>query len=230
MIRNIRYYGFTTLTKITNPMQNPTETLNQPDVCMNCQTELYGRFCADCGQPRQTRIRSFGSLIMDFIESTFNYDSRLFRTIPLLLLKPGKLTNEYLQGHRMRYVPPLRMYLVISLIFFLIMSWGESSSPTNINIQTDNKTQSTEKPLPKENLPESKQDSVEPDNANISFSSTKETETAKKQSSKEGLAELKQQIAESENFNISFLNEEENSQLRNIILEKVEKNSLAIRT
>ncbi|MEZ5998640.1 MAG: DUF3667 domain-containing protein [Hyphomonas sp.] len=64
-------------------------------------------------------IRPFFSLIASSIADTFALDSRLWRSIPLLLFRPGRLTRNYLDGKRARYVPPFRLFLLSSVLFFL---------------------------------------------------------------------------------------------------------------
>ncbi len=90
--------------------------------CANCGTPLRGRFCSACGQEDRDPARvSVGELVSDWLGDVFTFDSRLFRTLGPLVRKPGFLTREYLAGRRMRYVPPLRLFIFISLIMFLVM-------------------------------------------------------------------------------------------------------------
>src|SRR5690606_2025869 len=79
---------------------------------------VAGRFCAHCGQEDRTFVLSLGELVYDFVGDTFNYDSRFFRTLWPLLFRPGVLTAEYLRGRRQLFLPPVRMYIFISLVFF----------------------------------------------------------------------------------------------------------------
>lgn len=88
--------------------------------CPNCDAPLTGRFCNVCGQLNTSFHRPVIFLIGDIIADTFDLDGRLFRTIPTLMLTPGRLTRSYLDGRRARYMPPFRLFLVSSLIFFLL--------------------------------------------------------------------------------------------------------------
>jgi len=88
--------------------------------CLNCGTELRGPFCYYCGQPDKNLMRFFPALLRELLEDTFDFDSRFLRTLKPLLLKPGKLTRDYLDGRRFRYVPPLRLYVFSSIAFFFI--------------------------------------------------------------------------------------------------------------
>ena len=89
-------------------------------VCQNCQTPMHGPFCYQCGQHERSSLRHAGLLLRDILHDVFNLDSRAIRTLKPLLLKPGYLTLEYFAGRRQRYVPPLRLYVIASLVFFLI--------------------------------------------------------------------------------------------------------------
>lgn len=88
--------------------------------CLNCGATVHGQYCGQCGQRAMTRLISLWELIRDAFGDLFELDSRLWRTMIPLLVRPGLLTRDYLQGRRARYMPPFRMYLVLSLLFFLI--------------------------------------------------------------------------------------------------------------
>lgn len=90
--------------------------------CRNCGYELSGPFCPKCGQPVKTFMRAVWGLVYEMLDEFFSFDSRAFNTFPPLLLRPGFLTNEYIAGRRARYVSPLRLYLLISIVFFLAFS------------------------------------------------------------------------------------------------------------
>ncbi|MCO4811052.1 MAG: DUF3667 domain-containing protein [Gammaproteobacteria bacterium] len=88
--------------------------------CLNCGTELSGQYCGTCGQRARGRLISLWELLQDAFGDLFEVDSRLWRTLIPLLIRPGKLTLDYLEGRRARYMPPFRMYLVLSVIFFVV--------------------------------------------------------------------------------------------------------------
>jgi len=88
--------------------------------CLNCGTELLGPFCYYCGQPDKNLMRFFPALVRDVLEDVVDFDSRLMRTLKPLLLHPGRLTRDYLMGRRFRYVPPMRLYIFSSMIFFIL--------------------------------------------------------------------------------------------------------------
>ncbi len=88
--------------------------------CLNCGTPLAGQYCGQCGQRARSRLISLWELVTDAFGDLFELDSRLWRTLIPLVARPGRLTDEYLKGRRARFMPPFRMYLVLSLVFFLV--------------------------------------------------------------------------------------------------------------
>jgi hypothetical protein len=105
--------------------------------CLNCGAELTGRYCANCSQAADVHVPSTGELLHDALEGITHSDSRLWRTLYLLWFKPGKLTQEFIAGRRAAYLPPFRLYLVLSILFFLVASM----SPTHVKfVRLDTKT------------------------------------------------------------------------------------------
>jgi hypothetical protein len=100
--------------------------------CMNCGTKLQGPFCHYCGQPDKNLVRFFPVLVRDLMEDFLDLDSRFVRTLKPLLFLPGKLTRDYLDGKRFRYVPPLRLYLFSSIAFFFVAAFA---AETNFDIK-----------------------------------------------------------------------------------------------
>jgi hypothetical protein len=94
----------------------PPQTL----VCSNCGASLSGEYCVACGQRHEPHIHSMAHFASEAFESITHADSRLWRTLGYLLAKPGLLTREFFDGRRATYLPPFRLYLVISVTFFLL--------------------------------------------------------------------------------------------------------------
>src|SRR5205085_5160756 len=104
--------------------------------CENCGAPMSGPFCAKCGQHAVDYRRSFGRVFADVLDSFLNWDSKFFATIGLLLARPWKLTIDFVAGKRVRYVHPLRLYLLVSIVFFFVVNhFAKSihSSPTKIS-------------------------------------------------------------------------------------------------
>lgn len=100
---------------------NATELMSfENPNCLNCGTRLRGQYCGVCGQRARNRLISLWELISEAFGDLFEIDSRLWRTLIPLLSRPGRLTRDYLEGRRARYMPPFRTYLVLSLIFFVV--------------------------------------------------------------------------------------------------------------
>jgi len=93
--------------------------VESPD-CLNCGTRLRGQYCGNCGQRARNRLISLWELLSEAFGDLLEFDSRLWRTLIPLLVRPGLLTLDYLQGRRARYMPPFRTYLVLSVIFFVV--------------------------------------------------------------------------------------------------------------
>jgi len=105
--------------------------------CPNCHSPLKGQFCGTCGQNQKGFDRFFFSLVSEAFEDIFATDSRAWKTIVALLLRPGFLTKEYFAGRRARYVQPLRLYFITSLLFFLVMSIESTFTDTQLIIDQD---------------------------------------------------------------------------------------------
>ncbi|MCP4271593.1 MAG: DUF3667 domain-containing protein [Gammaproteobacteria bacterium] len=100
--------------------------------CLNCVAPLKGPYCHNCGQPDRHFIRFFPKVLWDMVNEAFDFDSKVFRTILPLLFSPARLTMEYIAGRRARYVNPLRLYIITSVLFFITVNILEES----INIIT----------------------------------------------------------------------------------------------
>jgi hypothetical protein len=88
--------------------------------CPNCSELLWGQYCANCGQRARMRMITFWELVRDAGDLLASIDSRLWRTLGLLMFRPGRLTLDYLQGKRARFVPPVRLFIATSIVFFFI--------------------------------------------------------------------------------------------------------------
>ena len=104
--------------------------------CENCHQPLNGLFCANCGQEADSKLKYFWVVIMHLLDDIFSFDSRASRTFWPLVVRPAFITNEYFAGRRVHYVPPIRLYLFISIVFFLTLKFfvgGDNNKIININ-------------------------------------------------------------------------------------------------
>jgi hypothetical protein len=90
--------------------------------CPNCGAAVDDRFCPGCGQRNAERLVSARRLLAEFVDEQLGVNGALPRTLRLLVFRPGALTRDYLAGRIARYVPPIRLYLGASLVFFLALS------------------------------------------------------------------------------------------------------------
>lgn len=92
-------------------------------ICKNCETKLEAefKFCPRCGQEHKDKVVHFKQFILDFLGDYFTFDSLIIRSVRPLLFNPGFLTLEFISGRRVRYIPPIRMFIFISIIFFLLL-------------------------------------------------------------------------------------------------------------
>jgi len=88
-------------------------------ICPNCDSPASDNFCAHCGQENHLHRETFWGLVMHFIGHYFHYDSKFWQTLKALWFSPGKLTIAYRENQRMRYIPPVSLYIFISAIYFL---------------------------------------------------------------------------------------------------------------
>ncbi|NIP17476.1 MAG: DUF3667 domain-containing protein [Xanthomonadales bacterium] len=120
------------------------ERLAGSPACLNCGTGLRGPFCYYCGQPDRNFLRFFPALLREFMEDFLELDSRFVRTMKPLLFKPGRLTRDYLEGRRFRYTPPMRLYLISSIAFFVIAAMLSTNA---IRVGSNEKGAGSEAPV-----------------------------------------------------------------------------------
>ena len=100
--------------------------------CSDCGAPVEGKFCSSCGQPTHVH-RTLLHLGEELLHGVMHFDARVWRTLPLLAFNPGRLTREWVQGRRTRYVSPLALFLFTIFLLFFILSFaggGTSSGST----------------------------------------------------------------------------------------------------
>lgn len=103
--------------------------------CLNCGTELGGgRYCSNCGQSARPH-RTLGGLVGEFLASLWNFDTKAWRTLPMLLFRPGTLTRAYVYGKRARYISPLAAFLLS--IFLMFFAFSTVEIPQNTRDSSD---------------------------------------------------------------------------------------------
>lgn len=96
--------------------------LRHDKTCDNCGYTVDIAYCSNCGQKNTETRQPFHHLFTHFAEDLTHYDSAFWKTVKFLLFRPAKLTKEYLEGHRQRYVPPVKLYIFISFVTFFLMA------------------------------------------------------------------------------------------------------------
>lgn len=130
--------------------------LREEKNCLNCGTEVTDRFCPHCGQENIINRPSFSYLFKEFFNSLVHFDGHFWTTIRVLLFKPGFLVNNYLEGKRKSFVPPVKLYIFVSLVAFLLpgLPSGSTDSGENkgytINIGEDSDQDAAENINPKD--------------------------------------------------------------------------------
>jgi hypothetical protein len=90
--------------------------------CLSCGHPIHGVFCTWCGQKNDDMRRSLFLLARNFLEDTFSFDSRMWRTLGQLAISPGTVPKDYSHGRRSQFTPPVRLFLVVSFLFFLTVA------------------------------------------------------------------------------------------------------------
>lgn len=99
--------------------------------CLNCGTPLAGHYCAECGQAAHLH-RTFGAFLHDVAHGVLHLDGKTWRTLPKLALNPGRLTRDYIDGHRARYVSPMALFLFSVFLMFAVFQVIGIGPPTDL--------------------------------------------------------------------------------------------------
>ncbi|MFB6230691.1 MAG: DUF3667 domain-containing protein [Salinibacter sp.] len=92
------------------------------DQCENCGALLHGPYCSQCGQKAADRIVPIWHMLNEALEAVFELDMRVLHTLPKFLFLPGRLTKEYINGRRKRYIRPFRLYLFSTFLLFTVLT------------------------------------------------------------------------------------------------------------
>jgi hypothetical protein len=109
--------------------------------CPNCATPLQGPWCHACGQKGEAYSRSIWHLTAEAFEGMTHFDGRFWQTLPRLILKPGQLTRDYLDGHRAAQIPPFRLFLIVLLLVFFAGGLSFGSGKDHFKSIADPKVQ-----------------------------------------------------------------------------------------
>lgn len=105
---------------------------NGEGTCLNCGTGLTGPYCPMCGQKARVH-RSLATFFHDLIQGLFNFEGKIWRTLPMLAWRPGEMTRRYIDGQRARFVSPVALYLFTVFLMFAVLNvTGMSTDPGSI--------------------------------------------------------------------------------------------------
>ena len=94
--------------------------------CINCGAEVSGHYCSACGQPTNLH-RTLLHMVEEFARGIVLFDTRAWRTLPMLFFRPGTLTNGYIRGQRARYISPMAMFLLAVFAMFMVFAFSGGS-------------------------------------------------------------------------------------------------------
>ncbi len=126
----------------TNDRHSEFASATKIGECSNCHAVLQGRHCHTCGQIANTWHRPAWALLADIFDGLFGLDGRIWRTVKPLVIYPGQLTYRYLSGEREPFIQPFRLFLLTSLLFFLVFelainNQGQIGPPSRIDVIED---------------------------------------------------------------------------------------------
>lgn len=109
--------------------------------CLNCGAALVGPFCAACGQKSHVH-RSLRGFFQDLLQGLFNFEGKFWRTLPMLLRRPGEMTRRYIAGERARFISPVALYLFTVFAMFAVLNFtGTLGSGAGQHFQSQLKTE-----------------------------------------------------------------------------------------
>ena len=124
--------------------------IREDKTCLNCRHVVEQKFCPNCGQENSDSRKTFHHLFVHFFEDLTHYENAFWKTIKNLLFKPSTLTKEYLSGKRLSYLAPVRLYIFISFITFLLIALFPSNLTNELTKNEKEITSNFEKEAAKE--------------------------------------------------------------------------------
>jgi hypothetical protein len=126
--------GLATGGLIAAAVEKPTGEAGEHNTgaCTDCGQPTSGNFCSNCGQPTHVH-RTLLHLGEELLHGVMHFDGRIWRTLPLLVLNPGRLTREWIEGKRTRYVSPLAIFLFTLFVMFFAISFGMGAGAIQVS-------------------------------------------------------------------------------------------------
>ncbi len=111
------------------------------EACVNCGAALGGPYCSQCGQHGRPH-RSLAHMVEEFLHGLVHFDTKAWRTLPMVAFRPGTLTRNYVYGQRVRYISPLALFLFTVFFMFFVFAFGGGPS-LNVNDERGALSQAT---------------------------------------------------------------------------------------
>ncbi len=124
------------LAEVASIEHDPASALDAGLRCLNCGHLAEGKFCPDCGQSTRRGVPTIWDLVSDALNAAFSYDAKLWQTLSILVRQPGKLTVDWVEGRRRRYIGPFQLFLGLEAVAFLAHRVFFSSNSTEIDLKT----------------------------------------------------------------------------------------------
>jgi len=121
--------------------------------CLNCGHQVDDHFCPKCGQENIEVKENAVHMVAHAIADYFHFEHKFFGTLKPLLFKPGQLTKEYVSGKRMSFIHPIRLYIFVSIVFFLVILGGRNKDKKEL--------EKKENAAISENIPKNRADSIQ---------------------------------------------------------------------
>ncbi|TNE49658.1 MAG: DUF3667 domain-containing protein [Sphingomonadales bacterium] len=117
---------------LTDKAGNPVEKGHfKEGACLNCGTDLVGEHCHACGQKAHLH-RTIGAFLHDLLHGALHLDGKIWRTLPMLIRKPGELTRRYIDGERSKFVSPMALFLFSVFLMFAVFQAVGLTAPTDM--------------------------------------------------------------------------------------------------
>lgn len=112
--------------------------------CLNCGAQLTGPYCSQCGQHGHPH-RKLTHILEEFLHGILHFDTKAWRTLPMVVFRPGTLTRNFVYGQRARYISPLALFLFTIFLMFFVFAFA--MPPVNLNAPVPTASQETAEDL-----------------------------------------------------------------------------------
>ena len=133
---------------------NVDEASGPVPACLNCGATVTGAYCQACGQKAHLH-KSIGGFVHDLLHGVLHFEGKIWRTLPLLAWQPGRLTRDYIDGHRVRHVSPMALFLFSVFLMFAVFQTSGLSAPMELEVNAAAQGQATAdaEPVSRSNVP-----------------------------------------------------------------------------